>query len=130
MADMTLILAQVLGGYLLVIGAAMLIDRTLIARLLARLTEDIGLTVTMGLIALVIGLVIAATHTRWDTPLAIIVTLIGWAAIAEGALILWLQNRFMGFFAPWFARPVVSLVWGLAALVFGAALLAGGLGYW
>ncbi|AZU05184.1 hypothetical protein X907_2673 [Glycocaulis alkaliphilus] len=130
MAELTVILAQILGGYMLVMGVAMLIDRTLITRLLARLDEDIGLTVTMGLIALVIGLVIAATHTRWDNPLAIIVTLVGWAAIVEGALILWLQNRFMGFFAPWFARPVVPLIWGVAALVFGAALMAGSFGVW
>lgn len=130
MPEMTVILAQILGGYMLVMGVAMLIDRTLIARLLARLTEDIGLTVTMGLIALVIGLVIAATHTRWDTPLAIIVTLIGWAAIVEGALILWLQNRFMGFFTPWFASPAMSLIWGGIAAILGLGLLAGSFGYW
>ncbi|WP_429910697.1 hypothetical protein [Glycocaulis sp.] len=130
MAEITVILAQILGGYMLVMGAAMLIDRTLIARLLASLNDNIGLTVTMGLIALMIGLVIAATHTRWDNPLAIIVTLIGWAAIAEGALILWLQNRFMGFFAPWFTSPAVSLIWGGVAAILGLVLLAGSFGYW
>lgn len=130
MADLTVILAQILGGYMLVMGVAMLIDRTLITRLLARLDEDIGLTVTMGLIALVIGLVIAATHTRWDSPLAIIVTLIGWAAIVEGALILWLQTRFMRFFAPWFTGNTIPMVWGGVAVVLGLALLAGSFGYW
>lgn len=130
MADMTLILAQILGGYMLVAGVAILIDRTLVTRLLARLQDDIALLFTMGLIALLIGLTIAALHTRWDNPLAIIVTLVGWAAIVEGALIMWLQNRFMAFFTPWFTNPVVSLVWGAVAALLGVVLLAGGLGYW
>ena len=130
MAEITVILAQILGGYMLVAGIALLIDRTLITRLLARLQDDIAVIFTMGILALLIGLTVAALHTRWDNPLAIIVTLVGWAAILEGALIMWLQNRFMAFFAPWFTSPVVSLVWGAVAALLGVILLAGSFGIW
>lgn len=130
MAETTVVLAQILGGYMLVAGIALLIDRTLITRLLARLQDDIAVIFTMGILALLIGLTVAALHTRWDTPLAIIVTLVGWAAIVEGALIMWLQNRFMAFFAPWFTSPVVSLVWGAVAALLGVILLAGSFGIW
>lgn len=130
MAETTVVLAQILGGYMLVAGIALLIDRTLITRLLARLQDDIAVIFTMGILALLIGLTVAVLHTRWDTPLAIIVTLVGWAAIVEGALIMWLQNRFMAFFAPWFTSPVVSVVWGAVAALLGVILLAGSFGIW
>jgi vacuolar-type H+-ATPase subunit I/STV1 len=130
MAEMTVILAQILGGYMLVAGAAILIDRTLVNRLLISLQDNLAAIFIMGLIALLMGLTIAALHTRWDNPLAIIVTIIGWLAILEGALILCLQTRFIAVFTPWFTKTTVSLVWGAVAVVLGLVLLAGSFGYW
>lgn len=130
MAEMTVILAQILGGYMLVAGTAILIDRTLINRLLISLQDNLAAIFIMGLIALLMGLAIAALHTRWDNPLAIIVTIIGWAAIIEGALILWLQNRFIALFTPWTSSATASLIWGAVAVILGLVLLAGSFGYW
>ena len=123
MAEMTVILAQILGGYMLVAGTAILIDRTLINRLLISLQDNLAAIFIMGLIALLMGLAIAALHTRWDNPLAIIV-------IIEGALILWLQNRFIALFTPWTSSATASLIWGAVAVILGLVLLAGSFGYW
>lgn len=130
MAEMTVILAQILGGYMLVAGVAILIDRTLINRLLISLQDNLAAIFIMGLLALLMGLTVAALHTRWDNPLAIIVTIIGWLAIIEGALILCLQNRFVAFFTPWFTNATVSLIWGAVAVILGLVLLAGSFGVW
>lgn len=115
---------------MLLAGAAILIDRTMVNRLLINLQDNLAAIFIMGLIALLMGLTIAALHTRWDNPLAIIVSIVGWLAIIEGALILCLQNRFITFFAPWFAKTTVSLIWGAVAVILGLVLLAGSFGYW
>jgi hypothetical protein len=130
MTETTLILARILGGYMLIMGVAMLVHRTMAADLIGRLKDDFTLTFTMGLIALLFGLIIVSVHPFWNTPLAVVVSIVGWLAVIEGALIALLRTRFMAIIAPLVSGGMFGLIWGGIAAVIGLALLLGGFGVW
>lgn len=83
-----------------------------------------GLTLAMAFIAIVFGAGILLVHHHWTDPLAIAVTLIGWAAFIEGLLLLAVPGSYLAFARNWtrYARP-----WALVALLLGAVLLVAGL---
>ncbi|TRO97253.1 hypothetical protein FKB34_01225 [Glycocaulis profundi] len=130
MTETTLILARILGGYMLIMGVAMLVHRTMAAELMERLKDDFSLTFTLGLIALLFGLIIVSVHPFWNTPLAVVVSIVGWLGVIEGALIALLRTRFMAIIAPLVTGGTFGLIWGALAALLGLALLLGGFGVW
>lgn len=74
--------------------------------------------------AILFGAFVILFHRSWADPLAVIVSIIGWATFLEGLVLLGLPS----FYAR-LARPLMRNVraWGLFALVLGAFLIAGGL---
>ena len=74
--------------------------------------------------AILFGAFLIISHRSWSDPLAILVSLIGWAAFLEGLVLLGLPHLYARL-----ARPLMRHVRyvGLFALVLGAFLIAGGL---
>lgn len=121
---LTLHLSILLGIYMLAAGLGGLIDRTRWEDLLAELERSQGLLYLLAIIAFAAGAVIVSLHNLWTDPLAILVTLIGWAALAE-AILLFVRP------ALWFAlaRPFLKhlRVFAIVTILIGALLLAAGL---
>lgn len=129
MTDTTLVLARILGGYMLIMGVGLLVHRRMGADLLDRLRDDFALTFTMGLLALIMGLVIVSIHNVWSGPLAILITVIGWLAVAEGAAIVLLRRRYITMVSPLVHGGLAGLIWGAVSALVGLWLLWAGLAY-
>lgn len=128
MTETTLVLARILGGYMVITGVALLIHRDMAKELIERLKIDSPLTFTMAILALVMGLVIVSIHNVWTGPVSIVISVIGWLAVIEGLGIMVLRQRYIALVAP-LVRPAGAVVaWSVAAILLGLWLLWAGLG--
>lgn len=128
MTETTLVLARILGGYMVITGVALLIHRDMAKELIERLKTDSPLTFTMAILALVMGLVIVSIHNVWTGPVSIVISLVGWLAVIEGFGIMVLRQRYFALVAP-FVRPAGAVVaWSVGAVLLGLWLLWSGLG--
>jgi len=124
----TNVIAALIGLYMLAGGAGMLTDRDVWSRVIREIAASPALGYIAGILAFAIGAAIVAVHNRWDTPLGIFVSLIGWAALIEGVLMLALRRPFIGFFARLApsasaGRIIASLIAAAGAILLYAALL-------
>lgn len=120
----TLHLAVLLGLYMIAAGLGGLIDGARWPDLIGDLERSPGLLYLLAALAFGAGALILWVHNLWTDPLAILVTLIGWSALAEGLVLL-------AFPKAWFAlaRPLIAhlRVLAIATLLLGALLLVAGL---
>jgi len=124
----TEVIAAMIGLYMLAGGAGMLTDRDVWSRVIREFAGSPALGYLAGILAFAIGAAIVAAHNRWDTPLEIFVSIIGWAGLVEGVLMLALRRPFLGFFARLApsaaaARMIAGLVVAAGAVLLYAALL-------
>jgi uncharacterized membrane protein len=124
----TNVIAALLGLYMIAGGVGMLTDRDVWSRVIRDIAASPALGYIAGILAFAIGAAIVAVHNRWGTPLEIIVSLIGWAALAEGVLMLALRRPFIGLFARFVpsaaaGRIIAGLVAAAGSVLLYAALL-------
>lgn len=121
---LTLHLAVLIGLYELAAGIVSLTGRIDWNAMLDEFERSPGLTFVTGFAAFAIGAAMILGHNHWTDPLAVIVSLIGWIAAAEGLLIMGLGKSLM-----LLSRPLVRYprVIGAAASLFGLALILAGL---
>ncbi len=121
---LTLQLAQALGLYMILIGISGLAAPRRWDALMAELVASPALQMIMGVLVFAIGITLALIHHRLSDPLAIIVTLIGFAALLEGALLIAVPGPLMriGQCALHYTR-----VWAIVSLILGILLALVGL---
>lgn len=129
MTETTLVLARILGGYMVITGVALLLHRDMAQELLERLKGDSPLTFTMAILALVMGLVVVSIHNVWTGPVSIVISLIGWLAVIEGFGIMVLRQRYIALVAPLVRPPWAVVAWSVATVLLGLWLLWAGLGF-
>src|SRR5690606_28844451 len=117
-------LAEALGLYLILVGLSGLAAPQRWRAVMDDLAESPGLQMTMGVGVFTIGVAIAIAHSRLSDPLAIIVTVIGWLALLEGALLIVTPRPLLriGRWSCGFTR-----FWAIVAIVLGVLLALAGL---
>ncbi len=117
-------LAGLIGLYFLAAGIGILSDRTYVSDLMKDLIDRPAFGFLGGIIAFVIGGTIISIHNDWTTLLSGCVTLIGWASLAEGVLMLAFPRRFLSLFSGWAAASKLVTIFGLFAAAAGVGLIA------
>jgi hypothetical protein len=120
--DLTIFLAQALGLILTVSGLAVLINLKDSSELLDELIKNKGVLWLGGYLALFIGAVVIALNNVWNLHFQLLLTIVGWAALLKGALILLFPKFTMSFYKKW-NKPGVLAFGGLVALILGLILL-------
>ena len=82
------IIAQVMGPLYVILALGMLINTESYRRMVAAFFNSQALCYLGGIVALAAGLLIIAFHYDWSNVFAGLITLLGWLAVAEGALLL------------------------------------------
>jgi hypothetical protein len=121
---LTLHLAILIGLYETAVGLGGLGGALRWTALIDEIERSPALTLLAGAIAFVIGGALVLAHNFWTDPLAIVVTLIGWVALAEGVIFLAVPGPFLALFRG-IARYQRAI--SIAALLFGILILAAGL---
>jgi hypothetical protein len=121
---LTLHLAVLIGLYELTAGLAGLTGRIRWAALLDEFDRSPALTFVTGFMAFAVGGTLILVHCIWTDLLAVIVSLIGWIALAEGLLLMIMPGPLIAF-----SRRLVGnqKLISLLAAGFGLILIALGL---
>ena len=85
-------MARVLGPVMLILGIAVGLRAETLPLLLAGFVQDAPLLLITGAFVLVLGAIMIAAHNVWNSPAAIVVSLLGWITLARGALVVLLPN--------------------------------------
>lgn len=119
----TLILAQLLGTYLIAGGIGGFVYGHLWQHMLDDLQRSPALVLIAGAFAFAVGGAIVAVHNLWTDPVAIVVTLFGWVSLIEGFAILAFHDVWLRLVRPMIGRP---RIWAAATLLLGAFLFVAG----
>lgn len=94
---MTTILAQIIGPIAVAAAIALLVRPKSGKQILEDFEANEGLTYTIGILTMVVGLLIVLNHNIWNSPEAIIITVMGWGSIIKGVAFLIVPNLLFRF---------------------------------
>ena len=114
-------LSVLLGAYLVAGGIGVSLRGHLWSDMLDDFNRSPGLTAITGMAAFAIGAVIVSVHNVWTGPAAIIVSAVGWIAVAEGLALLAMPDLYLRLVRPLIGAP---RIWGTGLILVGAFLLA------
>jgi len=124
----TILLAKVLGLFLIIAGAAIMFRKRYFVPVIGEFVEERLTRMLMGILELLAGLFLAVAHTDWSSLPAGIISALGLALVIEGTAYLLLPDRAMG----WVIRTFNVRAWyvcgGALAILLGAYLAAFGFG--
>jgi len=120
---MTELLAKVFGIYMICGGIGMMLRKEWAMQVMDEFEDNATITYLAGAIVLMAGTALVLTHNIWQGWPEIMVTLIGWGAAVEGALLLIYPKALYKFAR--LLMPSVKLipVFGIAVILLGGALL-------
>jgi hypothetical protein len=124
MSVLTLRLAEIFGLYMIVIGLGGLASPQRWRAVMDDLNRSPGLVVALGFAVFAVGGTLVLIHSVWTDPLAIIVSLIGYVALIEGATLLAVPGPLIRI-GHWSIRFI--RIWAVVALVLGLLLFLAGL---
>lgn len=81
---LSIFLAKLLGLYLVVVIPAVFINRKLLERIVKNFSDNLGLIYISGLFNLTMGLLIVLSHNIWVADWRVLITIMGWLALAKG----------------------------------------------
>lgn len=121
---LTLRLAEIFGLYMIVVGLGGLASPSRWRAVMDDLNRSPGLVVALGFAVFAVGGTLVLIHSIWTDPLAIIVSLIGYVALIEGATLLAVPGPLIriGHWSTGFIRT-----WASIALILGILLFLAGL---
>lgn len=124
--DTTIFLAQLIGVYCLVIGSSMALKRTMLMGIFQELFGGRALSYVMGVLTLILGLLLVLTHTMWEGPPAVVITLIGWGVLAEALAFLFFSRETLARSLELLKRNNIYYGIALVYLVLGVYLVYSG----
>jgi hypothetical protein len=89
---LTILLAKILGVYLLITGVALISRKRFFMSAMGAFIEDKAIRMALVIMDLIFGLFIVNLHPLWSPFPALIITLIGWLALLKGGAALFLKD--------------------------------------
>ncbi len=120
--DISAVIAEVLGIFFVVMGAAMVVNAKETAAVLEEAAQNKGYLWLWGFLALTTGAVIVSLNNMWTSGLPLVITILGWLALIKGAFILFFPAVTTALYRK-FGKSGLMTFAGVVALVVGFALL-------
>lgn len=89
---------MMMGIYLLAAGIGLFIDRAGAKAMISEFYNQPALSYLAGIIAFVFGAVLLRLHHDWSSFQNGVISLVGWAAMIEGVLLLAVRRQYLGLF--------------------------------
>jgi hypothetical protein len=125
---LTMLLSRVLGLFLVILGALILLRRRYYLSVFAEFGRARLTRTVISMAELLAGLFLLVIHNRWSSFAAGLVSLIGWMAVLESLIYLALPDRIVEKFLKTFNTPGWYLCGGVLAIATGLYLAAYGFG--
>ena len=124
---LTYFLAQVIGLFLLSIGASLLFQKKVFLKVLNGVTETRTTLFTVGVVLFLCGLLIVLRHNVWNAGfLPFSITLIGWVLILRGLSSMFVPGAGIARLIRWLKVEELSWLYALLVLAIGAYLTYAG----
>lgn len=127
--EVTILLAKVLGLYMLIGGIAVIVRKRFIMAALASIVVEKGERLLISVIDILIGLLIINVHDDWSTLTAGIISFIGWAALAKGLVGLFMKDAALEKFVVMFRAKKWYMYDAAIAIALGLYLANAGFGW-
>lgn len=121
---LTLRLAEAIGLYMIVVGVGGFVSPQRWRAVMDDLARSPGLVMALGFAAFAVGAALVLIHSIWTDPLAVVVSLIGYAALVEGALLIAVPGPLVRV-GLWSLR--LTRAWAILSIVLGVLLFLAGL---
>ncbi|MEC9344272.1 MAG: hypothetical protein VYD64_10560 [Pseudomonadota bacterium] len=89
-------LALLYGLYMIAACIGLLRKPEIVDSIMDAMRSSPAAAYAAGISAFVIGGAMVGLHNRWDGPLEVVVSIVGWVALAEGLVFLAAQDLFVG----------------------------------
>ena len=124
----TELIALFFGLYCMAAGIGMISEWRGFATMMDDLRDNTTLGFIVGIFTFTLGAFIVSVHNIWTNPLAVAVSLIGWAALIEGLLFLAVRKPFMRAVSiiPFTAKTMIP--YGIFAILIGILLIYAAIG--
>jgi hypothetical protein len=120
---MTIVFTQIFGILFVVLGLSMVFNGKGVSAAMMEMTQNQGLLWTVGFLALAMGAVLVVLQNVWTAGLlALVITIIGWAALVKGVFILWFPNAAAALYRK-YATGKLLVWWGVIAFLIGLVLM-------
>jgi hypothetical protein len=117
----SLILAKILGSYLVIVSIAMLSNPLKMRTMVNDILASPACLALGAFFALTIGLIIINTHNVWVFSWPVIITIIGWIAFIKGLVFLFTVSLYSNM-AKWLDNNVFYLSVAVIDLILGVYL--------
>lgn len=121
--DITVHIASYLGILYLVVSLAALTNGQKVRSLLRSLQHAHGSFFVLGTVVFMFGLLVTMLHNDWSTYTGIIVGLIGWGAVLESLLYLFLPQRSLAMLIAYIDNADVITASAITGIGLGIALV-------
>jgi hypothetical protein len=125
----TILLAKVLGLFLVIVGAAIMLRRRYFLPVFGAYPEQRLIRAVVSLAQLLAGLFLVTMHSVWSSFPAAIITIIGWMAVIEAGIYLLLPDDMVARFIRTFNTESWYIIGGVLAIAVGAYLATFGFGW-
>ena len=88
MNETTLLVSQLVGPILVVMGLGFLFNLKFFLGVYKDFGKSSMMTLVLGMMTMLVGLLIVMRHNLWSTPAEIIVSIFGWGALVKGVAFL------------------------------------------
>ena len=127
MAQRTAFISKLIGLYCLFYGLSMLVHKQVTLDEVTALINNPAAVLLTGVIILPAGIAIVLTHNVWNGgPLPIIVTLIGWATLLKGLLLVFLPSAGINAYMNGLAYEQMFYLYAAVTVIIGAYLTYAG----
>ncbi len=126
--EISVLLAQVIGLYLVLEGLVVLTQRKFVMNIVDDMGNHKALMFVTGAMVFILGLLIVLNHNVWEASWKVIPTIIGWAMVAKGVALFFVPKIAMGKARKFAKNRNLRMLVGIVAVVVGAYLVYVGFG--
>lgn len=126
--ELSMLLAQVMGLYIMLEGLLVLTRQKFIVNLVDDLDRNKALMFVMGAMVTILGLLVVLTHNVWEPSWKVLPTIIGWAMVIKGILVLFVPKIMLGKAKKVAKNRNLAVLLGIVALLLGGFLAYTGFG--
>lgn len=80
----SLLLAKIMGAYLIVVAAGLFINKKNYNQTLEEFKGSAHMSIIFGFLALIIGLIVVFVHNLWVNDWRVVITILGWLVLIKG----------------------------------------------
>lgn len=126
--DISALLAQVIGLYLLMEGLVILTQKKFVMNVVIDMSNHKALVTVTGAMLTVLGLLIVLNHNVWEASWQVVPTIVGWAMLAKGVMLFFIPKTILGHARKVAKNRNLMMFAGIVAVAVGAYLAYSGFG--